>query len=156
MANLLKSLKEVLFKPGYLFLTLAGFGVILGTVVWLPNLGLINFVLRSDNFSASQKLLIFWQLLLTLTTNFSWWPRLAIMVLAGLSALNLSFLIYYYKKSFSLGAWAGLGFGGILSSVLGMGCISCGSALLTSIFGFSAAISFLGYLPFKGQEFAWL
>jgi len=42
---------------------------------------------------------------------------------------------------------------GIVGSLLGVGCASCGSVLLVSLFGFSTAAGFLAALPLGGMEF---
>ena len=41
---------------------------------------------------------------------------------------------------------------GIIVGFLGVGCASCGSLILSSIFGLSVTASFIGFLPFKGLE----
>ena len=50
----------------------------------------------------------------------------------------------------------GISFVGIASSLLGVGCASCGSVVLTSFIGLSSATTVLGVLPFRGQEFGLL
>jgi len=42
---------------------------------------------------------------------------------------------------------------GVATSLLGVGCASCGSVVLTSLIGFGSATTVLGVLPFRGQEF---
>jgi len=45
---------------------------------------------------------------------------------------------------------------GVATSMLGVGCASCGSVVLTSFIGFGSATAVLGFLPFRGQEFGFL
>jgi hypothetical protein len=45
---------------------------------------------------------------------------------------------------------------GVATSLLGVGCASCGSVVLTSLIGLSSASTVLGILPFRGQEFGFL
>ena len=42
---------------------------------------------------------------------------------------------------------------GIAFSLLGVGCASCGSVILTSLIGFASATVVLGLLPLRGIEF---
>jgi len=45
---------------------------------------------------------------------------------------------------------------GVTASMLGVGCASCGSVVLTSLIGFGSATVIVGSLPFRGQEFGFI
>jgi len=50
----------------------------------------------------------------------------------------------------------GVSLAGVATSLLGVGCASCGSVVLTSLVGFGSATTVLGILPFRGREFGFL
>ena len=50
----------------------------------------------------------------------------------------------------------GTGFLGTVAGVFGVGCTSCGSVLLSIIFGVGTASTLLGILPFQGVEIGFI
>ncbi|PLX24512.1 hypothetical protein C0580_05030 [Candidatus Parcubacteria bacterium] len=84
--------------------------------------------------------------------NSTVWTLSMTILISILSGINFSMLIFYLKRRISKEKKFGVGFGGMLIGLLGVGCASCGSIILSSIFGFTAATGFLGILPFKGFE----
>lgn len=68
----------------------------------------------------------------------------------------MSLLIYYFQKRFRLEKTAGMSTVGMLSGLLGVGCASCGSVIISSLIGFGATASVIGVLPLRGQEFGLL
>lgn len=79
--------------------------------------------------------------------------RTFVLIISILSGLNFSMLVFYLKKRISLQKNIGTGFLGMIAGILGIGCASCGSIILSSIFGLTAATNFLRVLPFNGLEF---
>jgi len=45
---------------------------------------------------------------------------------------------------------------GAIVGLVGVGCASCGSVILSSVFGFTVAAGILTFLPFKGLEFSFV
>ena len=70
--------------------------------------------------------------------------------------INITLLVYYMKRTFALQKEIGTSALGMVAGFLGVGCASCGSALLSSFIGLSAATGFIGILPLKGLEFSLL
>lgn len=62
-------------------------------------------------------------------------------------------MIFYLRRRISLEKNTGVGWIGMILGFLGVGCTSCGSLVLSSIFGLAATASFIGILPFRGLEF---
>jgi len=51
---------------------------------------------------------------------------------------------------------AGTSLVGMITGLLGVGCASCGSVILSSVFGVGATAGFIGVLPLRGSEFGLL
>lgn len=105
---------------------------------------------------------------LTFAVRYSgWWsvPRSLVQILwlnttpasfvllvatAGLIGINISLMVFHVAKRL-----AGTGFtsvAGMLLAILGVGCASCGSVVLSTVLGFSAATSLMSVLPLRGTE----
>ncbi len=72
-----------------------------------------------------------------------------------LFGINIAVLWYVRaanKKLRAKGSTAALG--GTIAGILGVGCASCGSILLTSILASFGATGLIALFPLRGQEFA--
>ena len=153
---LLKLFKSVFKKPGYVILTIVITGLILLISVWLGNRQLLSYVFTSGLFGWEAKLKIIWLSLRVLGTGFTVAGRLVIISLALLVGINVSCVVFYLKRQTKVLKAAGAGGLGLAIGLLGAGCGSCGSIILASIFGLTAALGFISFLPFKGLEFGLL
>jgi len=145
------SFKEVFQIKNYLFLSLIIAFLIFIISVWLVNFDLLRLILFTNRFSSGLKLKLFFSVFSSIKINF---PLIYTVIISVLAGINLAMIIYYFKKKVKSATAAALGFFGILSSVIGIGCVVCGSVILSSVFGLVATVSFLGILPFAGIEFA--
>ena len=135
---------EVLRRPGYLLLSIIAALVILFIILWLPNFSLFFSILLSDKLVFSEKMVF---VLSSLE------GRLWELIIAILSGINLSLIIYYFQTRRTLLKKNGLVGGvGIVGGFLGVGCASCGSVIL-SLIGVGGALAFL---PFGGVEISFL
>lgn len=146
-------LKQVMANWRYLVLTLLAALILLLFSIWLPNLSFVGQIATSPFFTISQKIGILWGSLEAFQTNLRPFSRIALIIVSLLFGLNVSLFSFYLKQRVRLEKEAGVGLGGIILGVLGVGCASCGSFIITSVLGASASIAFLGLLPLKGQEF---
>ncbi len=124
--------------------------------VWLPNLHLITKAMTSTTMTLWQKTNFLTAFLGSLETNFSPLSRTLTIISATLTGIQMSLLIYYLRQSARIQAEMGVSFAGVATSLLGVGCASCGSVVLTSLIGFGSATTVLGILPFRGQEFGFV
>lgn len=147
------SITEILKKPPYAFLAISGTYVLLLIASWLPNWALLSYILRSGAFSIADKFQ-FALSLRGLAVNATTASLSLLIITAVLTGINISLIIYYLKTRAALERAAGVGALGIIGSLLGIGCASCGSVILTSLLGFTASTAIIGALPFKGLEFA--
>lgn len=122
--------------------------------VWLPNFSFVKEIITSQYFNAPEKVSILLNSLKAFQTNFQPFGRIMIIAVSLLFGVNMSLFSFYLKRRVRLQKEAGLSAGGIMAGMLGVGCASCGSFIISSLLGTSASVAFLGFLPLKGQEFA--
>ena len=129
---------------------------VIAFAAWLPNLHLITRTMASSTMTLWQKTNLLTSLLGSLQTNFTPLSRTVTFISAGLAGMQVSLLIYYLRQTARLQQSMGMSALGVATSMLGVGCASCGSVILTSFIGFGSATAVLGFLPFRGQEFGFL
>lgn len=152
---------KIVTQPAYLILAIVASLTVIAFAAWLPNLHLITRTMTSSTMTLWQKTNLLTSLLGSLRTNFTPLSRAVTFVSAGLAGVQMSLLVYYLRQTAqiqqSMGSprsgGAGMSALGVATSMLGVGCASCGSVVLTSFIGFGSATVVLGFLPFGGQEF---
>jgi len=130
--------------------------VVIAFAAWLPNLHLITQTMTSATMTLWQKTNLITSLLGSLQINLSPLSRLIIFTSAGLAGIQVSLLVFYLKQTARIQQTMGVSVLGVATSMLGVGCASCGSVILTSLIGFGSATAVLGFLPFRGQEFGFI
>ncbi len=148
------SIKEVMANKSYLILTLIVALAVFLFSIWLPNLSFVKEIVSSQYFGVSEKASILFNSLKAFQTNFRPFGQVAMVTMSLLFGLNVSLLTFYLKRRMALQKAAGMSLGGMLAGFIGIGCASCGSVIIASIFGTSISAAFIGLLPFKGQEFS--
>ncbi len=147
-------LKKVLLNPKYAALATV---VALSLVVfaaWLPNLRLITVSLTSSSLTLGQKVGLLTALLGSIETNFTTLSRSLLITSAVLMGIQVALAAYYIRQTAKLQQDMGVSFIAMSLSLLGVGCASCGSVLLATLFGFGAMTNIVRILPFRGQEFS--
>ncbi len=147
------TIARVLTKPMYLGLAVIVSLSIVAFASWLPNLHLITRTMTSSDMTIWEKTNLLTSLLGSLQTNFTALSRLVTFTSAGLAGVQVSLLSYYLRQTTKLQQSIGMSALGVVTSMLGVGCASCGSVVLTSLIGFGSTTALLGILPFRGQEF---
>jgi hypothetical protein len=143
--------KIIFLNWRYSLLALISFFCFFVLVIIISSYKLIIFFLLSrglELFFSGEIFILVWDFFKLNSTNFS---RSMAIINSFLSGINLAMFVYYMSRRIKLYKSAGLGFMGMLVSFLGIGCASCGSVIITSIFGFGAT-AFLGALPLHGLE----
>jgi len=147
---------KIIRQPKYLVVAITVSLVVIAFATWLPNLHLITKTMTSSTMTLWQKTNLFVGLLGSLQTNFTPLSRLVTFVTATFAGVQVSLLIFYIRQTAKLQQSMGMSFLGVATSMVGVGCASCGSVVLTSLIGFGATTTVLGFLPFRGQEFGFL
>ena len=150
------TLVKIVTNPKYLALSAFVALVIIAFAAWLPNLHLITKTMTSSTMTLWQKTNLLTGLLGSLQTNFTPLSRAVTFMSAGLAGVQVSLLVYYLRQTTKAAQSMGMSAMGVATSMLGVGCASCGSVVLTSLIGLGSATAVLGFLPFRGQEFGLL
>ena len=137
----------------YVILALFVATILLFIAIWLPNLSFLWYLFTNSTFSWVTRLSILSGSLATLKLNSTLLSRIVLLVLVVLAGVNVSMLAYYLKRRFTLGREVGMSLFGTTLGLVGVGCVSCGSVVLSSIFGLGATAGFLTLLPLRGLEF---
>lgn len=149
----MNSFRVVFHRPSYIILGIIVAVFLLLLAIWLPNLSFLKYIISSSTYSLSSKLNILWGSLGFLKTNFTPLTRLLAILVVILSGINIALLSFYIKNRIKIETDAGTGILGTITGLLGVGCASCGSVVLSSIIGLGASTSFLGFFPLNGAEF---
>ncbi len=156
MQSLIFSFRQVFSKPRYIALSILTFIIVITLAIWLPNLNFLHHIVISDTFSSSQKIGIISSIFGSFQTNFTPLSRAITLIVVFLFSINISLFVYFILRAARLSKEAGIGTSGFILGMIGVGCASCGSVILSSFLGVGAAAGFIGTLPLKGQEFGLL
>lgn len=151
-----RALYAVFLSPMYITIALAAAAAVLAFSIWLPNLGLIWSTVISESMSFSAKLSFLWNSLGALGTNFSTLSATLTVLVSILLGLNIALMVSYFRKRLAFQKASGVGIAGMLAGLLGVGCASCGSIVLSAFIGVGATAAFTATLPLAGQEFSLL
>lgn len=121
--------------------------------VWLPNFSFVREIISSQYFSFPEKISILANSLQAFKTNFRPLGQIILVAVSLLFGLNISLFTFYLKRRMGLQKETGMSLGGIIAGMLGVGCASCGSFILSSLFGAGLSAALVSFLPLRGQEF---
>ena len=133
------------FKPLYLLLAAVVSIVFYEIVFWFLNLGLFNYLLTTEFLTIGDKIGIIvgsYSSIFTLPFSSISFTLFLVSVLQGAA---VAALVYSIRKERAMNRsiakeFGGTGFAGVLS-VLGLGCVPCGTSLVTPILTFFFASS---------------
>lgn len=151
----LAALKEVFRKPAYILLASISTLVLFVLATWLPNIGLIMSVITSTDVPLTLKISLPISLIGSIATNFTALSAVYTIAIAVLFGMDMAMITYSLRQKFGVFKQGGIktGLFGLLAGVLGAGCASCGSLILTSILPLIGGSSLLAFLPLRGGEF---
>ena len=141
-------------SPAYLSLALLLAALVFVFSVWLPNLGLIREIVFSPRLTVLNKASFLWHSLGAIATNFSVLSATLVVFISVLFGLNIALTVVYFRRRIALQKAGGMSVVGMLAGLIGIGCASCGSVLLSTFLGVGATAAFTGFLPLGGQEFS--
>ena len=152
---IVQALQRVFTKPLYILLALITSLAVFAFAVWFPNISLIVRIMGHSGISFLQKLDLPISLLGSIATNFTLLSASYTIAIAVLFGINFAMIVYFLRRRIVEVRQSGItmGFFGMASGVVGMGCAACGSFLLASIFSLVGASGVLAYLPLAGGEF---
>lgn len=150
-----KVFRKVFSSPFYITLAVVVALSVFSFAVWLPNWRLIFTVIASPSVSFTEAVGVIFGLFLSIGTNFTAMSASYTIAIAALFGIDIAFLAYYISiRKGSLREKGGmLGIGGFVSGIFGIGCASCGTFILTSVFALVGAGGIITLLPLGGEEF---
>ena len=153
LRSTLKTIGTVLRHPAYLAAAVAAAIFILWIYIWLPNFPFYSSVIFSPSYSLAGKLAMAAASFSYFITGFTPLARLLAVLNAALIGVSLSLSAYYFSNRVAAMSGAGMNGVGMLVSLLGIGCGSCGSVILSSLLGIGGASSLVQKLPLGGYTF---
>ena len=153
MFKFFKSFSIVFSKTKYILLACLVVLLFFALAIYLPSIQLLKLFWSYEAFDWSLQnnpvsiAFIFFK---NNTSVFSFWLTLLVSVLSG---LNIAMFIFFLRRRLKSISLTDAGFVGAFISLLGIGCASCGSVVFAYLFGLSASVGFLGFLPLRGIEF---
>ena len=150
----LKSLREIFCLPKNLAIALLVAALVFVFSIWLPNIRLIRDIVLSDNIAVLNKLSFLWFSLGAIRTNYSLFTAALLLAISLLFGMNISLTVYYFKKRIAFQKASGMSIAGMLAGLIGIGCASCGSVVLSAFLGVGATAAVTGPLPHGGEEFS--
>lgn len=153
---MLKQTVSLLLRPRFLLVWFFISWVVFSSIVWFQNLHLIYFSLKVGTMSFLDWLLFLARLYQSLLTSFSTFGAVMTVLISLLFGLNMTLLIAYLRRVRKLSGRVELAgatsLSGLVSGLLGIGCTSCGSIVVTAILTQVGAAGLLLWLPLKGGE----
>ncbi len=149
-----QALKQVFSQTPYTIGAIVVAVLIFSISLWLPNLPLITQIVTEADMSFFGVILFLFTLLGSVTTSFTVLSAGMLAITASLIGVYMSLVVYHLRQRGGGRLSFGTGFIGLLSGLIGVGCVACGSLLLTSLLSFGTATAVLGFLPLNGMEFS--
>lgn len=150
--SLKEALRQVFSEARHAALAgLSGLAVFI-LAVWMPNLGLIAELMSDPNIPLLARLEVSFNFLGAIATNFSFLSAGSVAAFALLFGINLAMMSFYIQKRKEMLKASDLvaSFGGVGTGVLGIGCVACGSFILSAL----SLTSVAAILPLRGAEFS--
>ncbi len=148
-----KTVALVLRHPAYLIAAVLIAAFVFWIYVWIPNFSFFTKLIFSSDYTFAGKLQMVIASFGYFGTGFSTTAKILTILNAALIGVSLSLAAYYVSNRVAAASAAGLNGLGIIISLLGVGCSSCGSVLLSSLLGIGGASGLVNKLPFKGYTF---
>ena len=146
---MLHTATSILFRPLYFFMTICIAIIFFLLSIFLPHIQIFSFV----DYSWWQKIyLSIDEMLFVMRVDIV--TAIFTIIISCLFSYNIALLIYHIRTQMRVHISAGTSTLAVIISLFGLGCASCGTVLLTSLFGVGFSTTVLGILPFYGLEFS--
>lgn len=150
------TLRDVFRIPGYAVLALLTAIIVLVLALWLPNLALVRDIAFSGAVPLDAKLRVLLGLIGSIATNYTPFVAAALVLASLLFGINVSLFLRGIGARWTASRVGGPGFlaslGGLTSSLVGIGCASCGIFILGPLLALVGAGSLIAALPLGGAE----
>jgi hypothetical protein len=130
--------------------------IFLSAALLLTNRSLLLTVLASEAIGVAQKLAFIVSLYGTIVTNFTLLSASYLVLVSILFGVNIALLVFYIRRRRTTQGDTRMkvaNIGGLISAVFGLGCMACGSVVLSALIGVTGATAVIASMPFHGFEF---
>ncbi|RMD60841.1 hypothetical protein D6833_09045 [Candidatus Parcubacteria bacterium] len=155
MRKRISALRKILRTPRYAAAAGGLAAALFAFLALMKNFSVLRDTAASPAFSFTDWLGLVWDLLRGGIMNLGWLGLLLSAAMSVLFGINIAVLWHLRAENKKLRAKGGAAaLGGTIAGILGVGCASCGSILLTSILASFGATGLIALFPLRGQEFA--
>lgn len=126
----LLAIGKVIAKPRFLVIAVLAAFIMLAILVWLFNIGLFLFVIKSDVLSFAEKLGFFGSSFTGIFKNLDDYRALAMVAVSVLTGVNFAVLMFVLRSTAKAKTKGGKG---VLVALLGSGCVACGGSILSPL-----------------------
>jgi uncharacterized membrane-anchored protein YitT (DUF2179 family) len=119
---------------------------------------LMSYIVRENSLPLSEKLSLLSHILRSPLYSPISAETMFLAILALLIGINITLTIFYIRLHQSAHSKTGTAssIGGLIASVLGIGCAACGSLILTSFAASVGGLGILSLLPHGGAEISYI
>jgi hypothetical protein len=157
---LLRPVREIFLSPHYLIAWLVLIFVIFSLALFYPNLPTISYLWTQGQLSVGFKFNFLMALYGGALTNFSYTLLTTTIIITALTATQIILLYQLIKTQgrliVTIRKSGTITFLGAVLATLGLGCAACGALILGSLLSITGGSWILTYLPWHGQEVAFL
>lgn len=144
----------ILKRPSYIAIVVAVTFVLIVLSLWLPNIQLILQFITGNTMNLKEKIVLLTSLLGSFRTNFTPLSGLLLVLTSILIGVQSALFTYFMGQRIKRTNLVGMSLIGSILSLIGIGCASCGSIIISSLIGLSSMVVVIGILPLKGLEFS--
>lgn len=145
----LSGFKNILFNPINIFISSIIFFMIITIISIIQNISLFVNIIMIDYLSMMDRFYLLSQMYPFTGAYSTLFYDITISLIALFIALNV--ILIYEMSEFNTGSFTSAI--GTSIAAISVGCITCGAALIISLFTFFGITSILLILPYNGQEF---
>lgn len=148
-------LYRVFRHPVYIALSAGVALLVFAFAVLLPNFSLLTQVLPSQSIGLSDKVSLILSMFKSIQTNFTALSATYTILISILFGVNVSLFTYFVRKQKAVikSTNSVAGIGGLVSGIFGIGCVACGTFILTWVLGLIGVAGIISFLPLGGEEF---
>lgn len=146
---------SVFSNKKYFFLFLFIFIFLTIGIVLFPNLSLLKDIFNSD-VNINEQIKFLFSLIFSNPYYANFWSLIYLLTISLLSSVGITMSVYIFRQKIRQTKGIGLGMVGTLATLIGVGCVSCGSFFVLTILSYFGIASLVTNLPYHGQEIGFL
>lgn len=151
----MNGLFQVFKKTRYLILGIFFSLMIMMFVVLYPNFSLLKTVFLSSDI-LGDKIKFLFSILFSNPYYADFWALLYLITISFLSGIGITMSVYIFRQKIRQTKGIGLGMLGTFATLIGVGCMACGSFFVLTILSYFGIAGLVTSLPYQGKEIGFL